>query len=75
MDISKETYERADTDTKLNFLFDYMKATHDCIKGDKANPGHSERIRVLEASQKRLRRILAGGISAILTALGFRVGL
>ena len=49
--ISKNTYEKMDTDSKLNVLFDYASASHQCVQSQ------DERIEALNHKFDRRKRI------------------
>lgn len=57
MEISKETFKEADADTKMNIMFDIMKSTHDCVKGN-GDCGLQESVSKIQTSMKWTQRFL-----------------
>ncbi len=49
MEISKDSYSKMNTDSKLDVIYDILKSTHDCVKGDNGE-GLDDRITKNEIS-------------------------
>ncbi len=57
MEISKEAFEKANAEAQMSIIFDIMKATHDCVKGN-GDCGLQEDVTKIKTSLKWTQRFV-----------------